>query len=537
MSSYVPLADVAQINPRLPKGVDESQEVSFLAMASVSEEGRLINQETRILNETKKGYTYFQRGDILLAKITPCFENGKAALVDNLEHSIGFGSTEFHVLRPIPQRLDAKYLFYIVWSNRFRYLGQKVMKGAAGQKRVPANFLKSFEIFLPPLDDQKRIAHVLGKVEGLIAQRKHHLQQLDDLLKSIFFEMFGDPVRNEKGWDKKPLSRLGELNRGVSKHRPRNAPELLGGKYPLIQTGDVANSGTYITTYTQTYSELGLKQSKLWPAKTLCITIAANIAQTGILTFDACFPDSVVSFQAYEAESNTLYVLGLFWFFQRILEKNAPAAAQRNINLKILRELDVPAPPPKLQNHFATIVEKVEGIKSRYQQSLTNLENLYGALSQKAFKGELNLSRIPLPSEDTDITAAKPSETSEAPPPTETFNLPAPPEQLTTLHSTEGRCALIDQWLAAWLAHLNNESFSTQVFMEAAQQRLWELAEELEKNAEEPEENAEELRVMELGATEYDHLKAWLFESLKIGHLAQSYDDANNCVLVKAADN
>ena len=407
------------------------------------------------------------------------------------------------------------YVNYFLQSSIGRANLRKYVKGI----HLYPKDVERIKIPLLPPDDQKRIAYVLGKVEGLVAQRKQHLQQLDDLLKSIFLEMFGDPVRNEKGWDKKPLSRLGDLNRGVSKHRPRNAPELLGGKYPLIQTGDVANSGTYITTYTQTYSELGLKQSKLWPAKTLCITIAANIAQTGILTFDACFPDSVVSFQAYEAESNALYVLGLFWFFQRILEKNAPAAAQRNINLKILRELDVPAPPPKLQNHFATIVEKVEGIKSRYQQSLTVLENLYGALSQKAFKGELNLSRIPLPSEDTDTTAAEPPDTSEQEPKTETFNLPAPPE-LTTLDSPEIRHALIDHWLAAWLAHLNDAPFSPRPFIEAAQQRLMELAEEED--------------LPEWSIAEYNSVQAWVFEALGDRHLTQTYDDAKNRVQLHA---
>ncbi len=311
-------------------------------------------------------------------------------------------STDCITIRPKPKaRIDAGYVFHFFKGNM--QVLESGFKGA-GLKHISKAYLSDIQIPYPEeLDDQKRIAHLLGKVEGLIARRKQHLQQLDDLLKSVFLEMFGDPVRNEKGWDKKPLAILGNLDRGVSKHRPRNAPELLGGKYPLIQTGDVSNAGTYIKGFTQTYSELGFAQSKLWPAGTLCITIAANIAQTGILTFDACFPDSVVGFTADKDEANPLYVLGLFWFFQRILEKNAPAAAQKNINLKILRELELPAPPTELQNQFAAIVEKVEGLKSRYQQSLTDLESLYGALSQKAFKGELDLSRVVLPNTETTL--------------------------------------------------------------------------------------------------------------------------------------
>lgn len=287
-----------------------------------------------------------------------------------------------------------KYLYFFLKSQRQKMLGDAF---GGAQPHINQKYIKDFKIPLPPLDDQIRIAHLLGKVEELIAQRKEHLQQLDDLLKSVFLEMFGDPVRNEKGWQTEPLEKLGSINRGVSKHRPRNDPRLLGGPHPLIQTGEVSNAGTYITAHTQTYSDLGFAQSKVWPAGTLCITIAANIAQTGILTFDACFPDSVVGFLAHKAQSNSLYILGLFWFFQSILEKNAPAAAQKNINLAILRGLRVPKPPIELQDEFADVVEKIEALKSRKKQSLADLESLYRALSQEAFKGVLDLSRVPLP--------------------------------------------------------------------------------------------------------------------------------------------
>ena len=103
--------------------------------------------------------------------------------------------------------------------------------------------------------------------------------------------MFRDPVHNNREFSEAVLPELGEFGRGVSKHRPRNAPELLGGEYPLIQTGDIASADLYITKYENTYSEIGFKQSRMWDSGTLCITIAANIAKTAILTFSSCFPD------------------------------------------------------------------------------------------------------------------------------------------------------------------------------------------------------------------------------------------------------
>ena len=289
-----------------------------------------------------------------------------------------------------PKLIVPEFLYYAL---RFIPLtgGNKAAKGVTLNK----GSLAKLKIPVPKrAKEQIRIATLLSKAETLIAQRKESLRLLDELLKSTFLEMFGDPVRNEKEWEKAPLSNLGSLNRGVSKHRPRNAPELLGGPYPLIQTGEVANSGLYIISYSQTYSELGLKQSKLWPTNTLCITIAANIAKTGTLDFDACFPDSVVGFIANPEESNSIYVHYLFGFFQRLLEKNAPQAAQKNINLGILRNLRVPKPNITIQTQFAQIVEKVEALKAHYQASLDELENLYGSLSQRALKGELDLSRV-----------------------------------------------------------------------------------------------------------------------------------------------
>jgi restriction endonuclease S subunit len=294
-----------------------------------------------------------------------------------------------HVIRE-NGKANLEYLyFYLNYAN----LNKHITGTTRG--KLTRRELEKIEIPLPPtLDDQKRIAKILSDCEALIQKRKDSIELLDELLKSTFLEMFGDPVRNEKGWDMVVLSKFGTIDRGVSKHRPRNAPELLNGEYPLIQTGDVSNSGTYIKSYKQTYSVLGLKQSKMWPSGTLCITIAANIAKTGILSFDACFPDSIVGFVVDPKEATNLYVHHLFSFFQRILEKNAPSAAQKNINLNILRNFKVPQPPLELQQAFDDIVTKVEGIKNQFEASLQELENLYGSISQRAFKGELELDKV-----------------------------------------------------------------------------------------------------------------------------------------------
>ncbi|OQY94039.1 MAG: hypothetical protein B6D37_09910 [Sphingobacteriales bacterium UTBCD1] len=300
---------------------------------------------------------------------------------------LGYIGSTIALLRKKQPDLYSTNFIGIFLQSQYQYLRSKTT--GATIPHISRKALDDLEVPVISVNDQLHIASILSKAENLIAQRKESIRLLDEFLKSTFLEMFGDPVRNEKGWETCNLSELGSLDRGVSKARPRNSPELLGGKYPLIQTGDVTNSGVFITSFKQTYSELGLKQSKLWPKGTMLITIAANIAQTSILSFDACFPDSVVGFVTNEKRAHVLYVHFLFKFFQALLENRASQTAQKNINLEILRNLKVPCPPITLQTQFALIVEKTEALKSQYQQSLQELDNLYGSLSQKAFRGEL----------------------------------------------------------------------------------------------------------------------------------------------------
>jgi type I restriction enzyme, S subunit len=191
-----------------------------------------------------------------------------------------------------------------------------------------------------------------------------------------------------------------------------------------------------------------------------------------------------------------------------------------NISKEKLKQVLLPIPPIDLQKRFAAIVEQFEIIKSRYQQSIADFEILYSVLSQKAFKGELDLSRVPLILDGTEA-AAEPPKTNEPQPTTDPFDLPAP-SNLATLTSAAGRDALLTQWLTAWLQHLNNTPFSTHPFIEAAQQRLWQLAED---------------DALELGAADYDQIKAWTSQSLDQGRLAQTYSDVKNRVQLQAVSN
>ena len=183
-------------------------------------------------------------------------------------------------------------------------------------------------------------------------------------------------------WTQQKISSLGDFDRGKSKHRPRDAAHLYGGPYPFIQTGDITNSNGRITSFRQSYSEAGLAQSRLWPAGTLAITIAANIAETALLTFPACFPDSVVGFTADPKKSDVRFVEYLFQAMRKQVKSHAYGSAQENINLEVLRKLEFPIPPLDTQVKIADYLSLLDDRITLLRETNATLE----AIAQALFK-------------------------------------------------------------------------------------------------------------------------------------------------------
>ena len=204
--------------------------------------------------------------DILFGTTRPLL---KRVCVVPVENDNNICSTGFCVLRPKNNMILSKWVFYQLLSEKYYNFIEPLQSGA-NYPAVSDRIVKSYIIPLPSLSEQQQIVSELDLLSGVIEKQKAQLEELDKLAQSIFYDMFGDPVTNEKGWELRKLKELGQLGRGVSKHRPKNAPELLGGSMPLIQTGDISNSGMYITAYSSTYSEIGVAQSKVWLAGTLC---------------------------------------------------------------------------------------------------------------------------------------------------------------------------------------------------------------------------------------------------------------------------
>lgn len=335
-----------------------------------------------------------ESGDILLSVRAPV---GPTNLAPE-QCCIGRGLAAIRAYPP----LDQKYLLH-----HFRSIEPWLSEQGTGTtfKAISGEFIRSIEISLAPLNEQRRIADKLNQTLAIVERALARLRCVPEILKRFrqsvlaaatdgrLTEDWRSIYQVEGEWGEVTLADIGELGRGKSKHRPRNDPKLYGGPHPFIQTGDIAQSNGLISSHSQTYSDFGLAQSKLWPAGTVCITIAANIADTAILSYAACFPDSVVGFVAATEKALPQFVKWSIDVMKDDLESFAPATAQKNINLAVLNALRIRCPELAEQTEIVRRVEALfalaDRIETRHQAALARAEKLAQALLAKAFRGEL----------------------------------------------------------------------------------------------------------------------------------------------------
>lgn len=313
----------------------------------------------------------------------------------------------------LQQGVSKPYIEYVWRANAERI---QAMGTGTTVKGIRLEDIRGLEVPVAPAAEQTRIANQLDALLARIQACHDRLEAIPALLKRLRQAVLraatsGDLTRDERSrfdwssdWTPRQLTALGELARGKSKHRPRNDPRLYGGPYPFVQTGDVAQSGGLITKHRQTYSELGLQQSRLWPAGTLCITIAANIADTALLTYPACFPDSVVGFIADTNQCEALFVKWSIDVVKDDIEALAPATAQKNINLSVLNEVVIRTPDLAEQREIVrrgkALLAIADRIEARYVTALRHSKRLASLTLAKAFRGEL------IPQDPTDEPAS-----------------------------------------------------------------------------------------------------------------------------------
>jgi type I restriction enzyme S subunit len=250
--------------------------------------------------------------------------------------------------------------------------------------------LDDLEIPVISLDAQRHIASLLSQAESLIARRKESLHLLDDYLKSVFLEMFGDPVRNEKQFSKISLSSISKIGTGGTPSRKRES-EFYGGNIPWVKTTEV--KGVPIHDTEEKITPLAVKSSncKVYPIDTILLAMygqGKTRGNVGVLKIEAATNQACAAIIP-NPTCNSVFLFEQLKQLYSHIRSLAKGSNQENLNLEIVRNIQVILPPIALQIHFAQIVKKTEALKRQYQQSLAELEQLYGSLSQKAFKGEL----------------------------------------------------------------------------------------------------------------------------------------------------
>ena len=287
-----------------------------------------------------------------------------------------------------------KFLYHCLSSPYFQEIVNSRLNGATTPHLYQRD-ITEFPVVLPPLAEQQRIVGILDEAFAGIATAKanaeKNLQNARAIFESHLQSVFAE---RDEGWKLKTLEEISTtFGRGKSRHRPRNEPKLYGGKYPFVQTGDIRNADHFVTEYTQTYSDAGLAQSKLWPKGTICITIAANIAETAILGFDACFPDSVIGVVPNPQEADIGFVEYVLQSFKARLQALGKGSAQANINMGAFEYERFPFPSiaeqTKVVSKLDVLAKETQHLTSIYTRKLTALDALKKSLLHQAFSGNL----------------------------------------------------------------------------------------------------------------------------------------------------
>ena len=300
-----------------------------------------------------------------------------------------------------------EYLGRFLRSDIARHIYSSKMRGAVARRRsLTRTDFESIHVPFPSVDDQMRIANVLARAETQIAKRKESIRTLDEFLKSTFLEMFGDPVRNEKGWKRVPMSeillRIESGRSPVCLDRP-----AMSGEWGVLKLGSVTqcvfipNENKALPSNERPNLELEIKKGDILFSRKNTYDLVAACAYVWEAPPKLMMSDLIFRFLLKDSNSiNAIFLQKLFSFpsERKAIQRLAGGAAgsMPNISKSKLLNHKIEVPPLSLQNQFAAIVEKVEVIKTKYTESLIELENLYASLSQRAFKGELDLSRIPI---------------------------------------------------------------------------------------------------------------------------------------------
>ncbi len=399
----VRLRHVADLNPSKSEvgDLDRELHVSFLPMEAVGDDGKITLDQTRTIGAVENGYTYFRDGDVTLAKITPCFENGKGAIMRGLVNGIGFGTTELIVVRPIPEHTTSNYLHWLFMSSYFRRIGESTMYGAGGQKRVPDDFVRNFRIGIPPLLEQRTIASFLdsetSKIDSLVSEQRRLIELLKEKRQAVISHAV------TKGLDPRvPMKDSGiEWLGDVPEHWEvgpvkRFFTSLDGRRIPLSTEERSHRTGEY-----PYYGASGIID---WVDDFIFDKDLVLVSEDGANLINRSTPISYVATGKYWV-NNHAHILKptdecLHYWAERIeavdLVPFVTGSAQPKFTADALMNLKIAIPPTEteraeIQSHFLNATAKLDTLLAQAERAIELLQERRTALISAAVTGKIDV--------------------------------------------------------------------------------------------------------------------------------------------------
>ncbi len=418
-----------QVNPRATylKQLSVDDEVSFVAMESVGEFGGLKLDVTRVIADIGSGYTEFQEGDVVLAKITPCFENVKGAIALNLVNRIAFGTTELHVLRALPS-LERRFLFYVSISSMFRSAGEGEMYGSGGQKRVPSEFCENFPTPLPPLFEQRAIANFLDSktaiLDKLTAKKRDLLKRLREQRTALISRTVTKGLPEEEAraagvgvisrfkdsgvdwlgdvpehWEVKPLFRICSLIQTGPFGSQIHASDYVDFGTPIINPAHIIQGKIVADDESTITPEMADRLSRhRMRVGDIIFGRRGEIGRCAVVTENEagwlCGTGSLV-LRLESALSEYISILCRNSGFSQELEQHAVGTTMKNINPTILGRMIISVPPLLEQRAIANYLDRETGridhLITRVEAALGQLTEYRAALITAAVKGRIDV--------------------------------------------------------------------------------------------------------------------------------------------------
>jgi type I restriction enzyme S subunit len=410
----------AQINPTKNEVAHEPRdaEVSFLPMEAIGDDGSLKLERTRPIGEIETGYTYFREGDVTVAKITPCFENGKGAVMRGLVGGFGFGTTELTVARPRTGLATSEYLHWLFSSSPFRPLGEASMYGAGGQKRVPDDFFRDFVSGLPPLVEQTAIASFLdretAKIDVLVAEQEKLIALLKEKRQAVIshavtkglnpdapmkpsgIEWLGNVPEH---WEVVHLKRVASVENGTTPSRT-NENYWMEGEVPWLGSGEV--NQFIVTQASEFITDAALAECslRLLPKGTVIVGMVGQgktRGLAGVLDIEATINQNIAALSARPnmLPMYLLHVLVASYEWNREAGRGGNQAA---LNCELIGEIRVPVPSRAEQEAIARFLNaesgKLDTLQVEAERAITLLKERRAALISAAVTGQIDVRAV-----------------------------------------------------------------------------------------------------------------------------------------------